>query len=45
MKYFTGKLQSSSYIVISDTVSRDKFSGGCGREKQHLKVTKKTGFQ
>jgi hypothetical protein len=26
-------------------VAKDKFSGGCGREKEHLKVTKRVGFE
>jgi len=29
---------------MGDTVAKDKFSGGCGREKEHLKVTKRAGF-
>jgi len=45
LKYFTGKLKSSSYIVTSDTVAKHNFSGGCGREKEHLKVTKRTGYE
>jgi hypothetical protein len=32
-------------MVRGDTVAKDKFSGGYGREREHLKVTKRTGFE